>query len=221
MNTNSNRFAIFGNEDLLGSLPPTAIGPTGADPARARTQSKTTGVLSAVPDPLRASEGGERVSLAEALRERYPSSPVVVLFLSDHSDETLRAIGLREMERIQGPWSHHVMGIAARPISPTSPTASAEVAPIMRETAHPAGEPSAACRPPTARSLGLTQRQMDVLALMVQGKPNKIICRELCLAEGTVKCHVSAILRALEVGSRTQAALKAARLGLGGDRASV
>jgi DNA-binding NarL/FixJ family response regulator len=158
------------------------------------------------------------LSLADALRERYPSSPVVVLFLSDHSDETLRAIGLREMERIQGPWSHHVMGSAARPLSPT---ASAEVAPIMRETAHPAGEPSAAYRPPTARSLGLTQRQMDVLALMVQGKPNKIICRELCLAEGTVKCHVSAILRALEVGSRTQAALKAARLGLGGDRASV
>ena len=50
---------------------------------------------------------------------------------------------------------------------------------------------------------------------MAQGKPNKLICRELHLAEGTVKCHVSAILRALEVGSRSQAALKAARLGLG------
>jgi DNA-binding NarL/FixJ family response regulator len=207
MNTNSNRFTVFDNESLLGCLPPPALGPATADVAAGRVPAKQPRGLSAVPDPLRSSNGGEWLSLAEALRERYPSSPVVVLFLSDHSDETLRAMGLREMERSQGPWPHHVLG--ALP--------GAELAPIMRETARPAGESAAASPPPTARSLGLTQRQMDVLALMVKGKPNKLICRELHLAEGTVKCHVSAILRALEVGSRTQAALKAAGLGLGAD----
>ena len=45
--------------------------------------------------------------------------------------------------------------------------------------------------------LGLTVRQTDVLKLLVQGKPNKLICRDLRLSEGTVKVHVSAILRAL------------------------
>lgn len=215
MNTNSNRSAIFGYEDLLGSLPGAAIGPAEADPPRA--PSKTPGLLS-MADPPRTSVDSECSSLADALRERYPSSPVVVLFLSDHSDETLRAIGLREVERIQGPWPQRVMGSVARPIAPPP---SADVAPLMRETARPAAETPAAPRPPTARSLGLTRRQMDVLSLMVQGKPNKLICRELSLAEGTVKCHVSAILRALEVGSRTQAALKAARLGLGAERVAA
>jgi DNA-binding NarL/FixJ family response regulator len=57
----------------------------------------------------------------------------------------------------------------------------------------------------------LTQRQADVLALLVEGKPNKIISRELGLAPGTVKIHVTAILRKLKVSNRTQAALTASR----------
>ncbi len=64
---------------------------------------------------------------------------------------------------------------------------------------------------PTDR--GLTERQIDVLALLMQGKNNKLICRALGLAEPTVKNHVSAILRTLDVGSRTEAVLEVARLG--------
>lgn len=61
--------------------------------------------------------------------------------------------------------------------------------------------------------LGLTERQLDVLALLMQGKNNKLICRALGLAEPTVKNHVSAILRALGVDSRTEAVLAVTRLG--------
>jgi DNA-binding NarL/FixJ family response regulator len=57
-------------------------------------------------------------------------------------------------------------------------------------------------------------RQLEVLRLIARGVPNKLICRELGLAERTVKTHVTAVLRALGVSSRTQAALAAARLGL-------
>jgi DNA-binding NarL/FixJ family response regulator len=63
--------------------------------------------------------------------------------------------------------------------------------------------------------LGLTQRQSDVLKLLVQGKPNKLICRDLRLSEGTVKVHVSAILKALNVHSRSQAIVELARRGIG------
>lgn len=62
--------------------------------------------------------------------------------------------------------------------------------------------------------LGLTQRQADVLRLLVQGKPNKLICRDLNLSEGTVKVHVSAILRALNVHTRAQAIVELARRGV-------
>jgi TolB-like protein/DNA-binding CsgD family transcriptional regulator len=60
--------------------------------------------------------------------------------------------------------------------------------------------------------LELTKRQLKVLALLMQGKSNKMICRALDLAESTVKYHVTAILKALKVSNRTEAALAARAL---------
>jgi DNA-binding NarL/FixJ family response regulator len=54
-------------------------------------------------------------------------------------------------------------------------------------------------------NLALTERQREVLALLVQGKSNKLICRELQIAEPTVKNHITAILKALKVSTRTEA----------------
>ena len=71
-----------------------------------------------------------------------------------------------------------------------------------------------AADPALVVSLGLTPRQSDVLALLLAGKSNKVISRELGLAEGTVKNHVAAVLRALNVDTRVQAVIAAARLGL-------
>jgi DNA-binding NarL/FixJ family response regulator len=61
--------------------------------------------------------------------------------------------------------------------------------------------------------VGLTSRQLDVLALMMHGKNNKTICRTLDLAEPTVKNHVTAILRALKVSNRTEAVVAVNQLG--------
>ena len=49
---------------------------------------------------------------------------------------------------------------------------------------------------------------------MGQGKPNKIIARELDLSEGTVKLHVTSILKALNVTNRTGAVITGRNLGL-------
>ena len=59
----------------------------------------------------------------------------------------------------------------------------------------------------------MTDRQLDVLALMMQGKNNKAICRSLDLAEPTVKNHVTAILKALKVTNRTEAVIAVNKLG--------
>jgi DNA-binding CsgD family transcriptional regulator len=64
---------------------------------------------------------------------------------------------------------------------------------------------------PPAVCMGLTARQRDVLAVMMQGKSNKAICRVLNLAEPTVKNHVTAILKALKVTNRTEAVIKVAK----------
>lgn len=55
----------------------------------------------------------------------------------------------------------------------------------------------------------LTARQLQVLSLLCEGKPNKIIARELDLSENTVRVHVSAILSLLGVASRSEAILAA------------
>jgi two-component system, NarL family, response regulator LiaR len=60
----------------------------------------------------------------------------------------------------------------------------------------------------------LTEREMDVLHLLVQGSSNKEVARALQIAEDTVKVHVKHILAKLGVQSRTQAVLYALRLGL-------
>jgi DNA-binding NarL/FixJ family response regulator len=60
----------------------------------------------------------------------------------------------------------------------------------------------------------LTPRQREVLTLLAQGKSNKEIAGDLHLAEGTVKLHVTAILKALNVNNRTRAVVAASQLGL-------
>ena len=68
----------------------------------------------------------------------------------------------------------------------------------------------------TPKDLGLTDRQADVLKSILAGKSNKMICRELDLAPGTVKNHIGAILKALNVESRVQVVLVATKLGMAG-----
>lgn len=81
--------------------------------------------------------------------------------------------------------------------SPLHPDAAAELVGELR-------------RPPTAGP-DLTPREREVLELLARGMPNKAIALRLSLSEKTVKAHVSAILRKLEVTDRTQAALRAVR----------
>ncbi|HZQ62878.1 MAG TPA: response regulator transcription factor, partial [Casimicrobiaceae bacterium] len=58
-------------------------------------------------------------------------------------------------------------------------------------------------------SFGLTSRQLEVLRLLAQGLPNKAIARELGVSDGTVKVHLLAVFRALNVRNRTAAVIAA------------
>jgi DNA-binding NarL/FixJ family response regulator len=83
------------------------------------------------------------------------------------------------------------------------------------ETRHLSG--LASNRSPAAekeRSVHLTPRQLQILALLCEGLPNKLICRRLNISGGTVKAHISSILRELGVTSRLQAVVEALSLNL-------
>jgi DNA-binding NarL/FixJ family response regulator len=79
------------------------------------------------------------------------------------------------------------------------------------------GLPAAAPDSAKAPAPNLTPRQLDVLALLCEGLPNKLICQRLNIAPGTVKVHISCILRELGVASRLQAVVAARNLSLVGD----
>lgn len=68
--------------------------------------------------------------------------------------------------------------------------------------------------PGVVQSLPLTGRQLEVFDYLLEGLSNKQICRQLDLAEATVKIHVRAILRTLQVNSRSEAIVAATRMGI-------
>lgn len=76
----------------------------------------------------------------------------------------------------------------------------------------PAAQPEPHQKVPTLADVGLTPRQTEVLSLLLQGLPNKLIARQLNLSVETVKDHVAAVLRALGVSSRTQAVLAVSQM---------
>jgi DNA-binding NarL/FixJ family response regulator len=158
------------------------------------------------------------LALLGELRNAFPAVPVVVLSASDRREDVLRAIDLGAMGFIPKTSSNQVMLQALRLVLSGGvylPPAALvhQEEPDGESSAQAATEPGGS-NGVSIRELGLTSRQAQVLALILQGKPNKVICRELGLAEGTVKIHVAAILRALNVSTRTQAVIEASRLGL-------
>ena len=147
------------------------------------------------------------------LKLRRPSLPVVVL----SSDETRTAV-IDALERgatgyickssptdLLAKYLEHALGgHIALPVTMAHAEASQP----------PKKNGDIPLAPPEAVDLGLSQRQTEVLGCLLRGMSNKQICRELGLAEGTVKNHAIAVFRALNVTSRAQAVIEASRRGL-------
>ena len=148
--------------------------------------------------------------LAE-LRERYPAIPVVMLSASSDRDDIARALDLGALGYIPKSAQREVMLSAFMLIFAGGIYVPPEI--LGRPQPAPAIDPLPGRRP-SAAELGLTLRQMDVLALMMRGKSNKAICRALDVAEPTVKNHVTAILKALKATNRTEAVIAAGALGV-------
>jgi DNA-binding NarL/FixJ family response regulator len=145
------------------------------------------------------------IAALKRLRREIPDVPVVILSATDQPSTVIATIEAGAAGFIPKSSSNEVMVNALRLVLAGGRYLPPQVLAAPART--PANGPDA---------LGLSARQVDVLHHIARGASNKVICRELGLAERTVKAHVTAILRALNVSSRTQAALEAARRGYGG-----
>lgn len=93
-------------------------------------------------------------------------------------------------------------------------SASVLAEPAADPPSHTASPASAQAEDEAIGEYGMTPRQLEVCRLLMAGYPNKLIARKLDCAEGTVRLHVSAVLRALNARNRTEAARAALRLGI-------
>lgn len=80
----------------------------------------------------------------------------------------------------------------------------------LREGLRPAGVPAGELPP----SESLTPREREVLQLVAEGLANRAIAQRLVISEHTVKFHINAIMTKLAAQSRTEAVVRATRLGL-------
>ena len=142
------------------------------------------------------------------LRDLYPAVAIVVLSASKDRDSVTKALDLGALGFIPKSASRAVMVSALQLVFAGGIYVPPE---ILQSQEAPMTAPVSA--PMSPGELGLTERQIDVLALMMQGKSNKAVCRELDLAEATVKNHITAILRALKVTNRTEAVIAVAEFG--------
>lgn len=149
-------------------------------------------------------------SALEALRNQYPELPIVVLSGNDDREIVRGAIERGVLGFVPKSSSNEVMLSAIRLVL----SGGVYLPPQILDMRPPAS----AEKGDRGAQLNLTQRELDVLALMLQGKSNKLISRELGLAEGTVKIHVTAVLKALRVTTRTQAVVAATQMGLSPDK---
>lgn len=150
---------------------------------------------------------GDGFSVLAELRERYPALAIVVLSAVQDRDRVVRALDLGALGFIPKTAQREVMLSALQLVLSGGIYIPPQA--LARQDAV-----SATDRPSVSLAdVGLTERQVEVLALMMQGKSNKAICRVLDLAEPTVKNHVTAILKALNVTNRTEAVIAVRELG--------
>lgn len=142
----------------------------------------------------------------ERLREAAPAVAIVVLSADDRPETVLGAIDRGAAGFIPKSADSAAFTAALRNVLDGRVHLPPQA--LLQAAAPDAGPIDA------GEDLGLSPRQLDVLRLLVEGRSNKLIMRELALSESTVKTHLQAIFRRLDVNSRTQAVVAAARLGL-------
>ncbi len=152
--------------------------------------------------------GMEGFAGVRQLCAQAPDVPIVVVSVRDRAEDVRRALDAGAMGYIPKSSTPEVMVSALQLV-----LAGGIYLPpnLLGDSTTELGSDGAGDGDPQSELLKrLTPRQRDVLALLAEGKSNKEIAEVLGLAPGTVKIHISRILRAFGVQNRTQAVITAA-----------
>jgi two-component system, NarL family, nitrate/nitrite response regulator NarL len=140
---------------------------------------------------------------------KRPDLPVIVLSSSEDPQDVRRALACGALGYVAKSASQHVLLSAIRQVL----NGDLCVPPFGVNTDTDVPERSAG-RLERRNERLLSPRQIEILALLSQGTPNKVIAAKLHLSEKTIKAHITAIFKALNVVNRTQASVVARQAGL-------
>jgi DNA-binding NarL/FixJ family response regulator len=159
----------------------------------------------------------------QAIKEELPGTSVLMVTMHENLDylyEALKAGAAGYVLKEAG--QEEVIGAVRRVLdgeSPLSPALSAQL--LRRLVDEKEGQARVGTPSPTVQkeqaplpAEGLTPRELEIIQLLVEGKTNKEIAKNLVVSSLTVKTHVQHIIRKLGVSDRTQAAVCAVELGL-------
>ena len=163
--------------------------------------------------------GYAELEALHAFRSRAPEVPVVVFSGLESREHTLMAIDSGAMGFIPKKLGRSEVIAALQTVMRGELFVprmlfQGESAPARAPELAGAGLSVSAVDPLAVRIGDLTDRQREVMGLMLQGLANKVIARRLEITEGTVKNHISHVLEAMGVSNRVQAVLAASAAGL-------
>ena len=151
------------------------------------------------------------LDVLEMLRAKNETLPIVMLTTSTDENDLLKSLRagaqgylLKDMEPDQ-------LVLALRDIVSGKTVVAPDLAPILAKAVQ--GKTTEQEDKDDSPFSTLTPRETEILALLAEGQSNKAIARNLGISDGTVKLHVKAILRKLEVHSRVEAAVMAVQRG--------
>ncbi|WP_304641837.1 response regulator [Pseudomonas sp.] len=141
------------------------------------------------------------LALLQKLRSIDPVVPIAILTASNSASDLDAALQLGAAGFISKTADGKVLLEAATRL-------------LFGETVIISAENQPLDRVSSARELGVTPRQLEILDLLAEGLPNKVICSRLTLSEDTVKTHLKALFSTLGCHNRTECVNSARRLGL-------
>ena len=156
--------------------------------------------------------GIDGLGVLKTIRENVQDLPVVMLTTSTEENDLLESLRAGAQGYLLKDMEPDELVLALRDIVNEGKTVVApDLAPILARAVQ--GKPAEDAEKETSPFAELTPRETEILGLLAEGQSNKAIARNLGISDGTVKLHVKAILRKLDVHSRVEAAVMAVEHG--------
>lgn len=153
------------------------------------------------------------LSVLRQLRKNTPALRVVMLTTSSNENDLVEALRSGARGYLLKDIEPDELVVALREIVAGKTVVAPELAPVLARVVQ--GGDARSNENKIANPFSeLTPREYEILTLLAEGQSNKVIARNLGISDGTVKLHVKAILRKLNVSSRITAAVMAVEYGI-------